>query len=145
MVFLMTYIDSVMESYPILYFIAIDCTFSNVFSSPLGFWSGVRENRRLRRVFRFLSDLQTVQRKDSGWRRRPVSGGRVQGRTYFAAFALMKGVRLFSGGSCSTSSWSQDTQLLYTSFKKSTSYPVGHSLNIIHQFRFKVHSTSLFK
>lgn len=96
-VFLMTYIDLVMKCYPLCYFFTIQHDnlffgaqiFSNVISSPSGVWSGVGENRRLRRVLRFLSDLQAVQRKDSGWRRRSISGGRVQGRNDFPAYALI--------------------------------------------------------
>lgn len=97
MVFLMTYIDSVMKCYPFCYFFTIQHEnlffraqiFSNVISSLSGVGSGVGENRRLRRVLGFLSDLQTVQRKDSGWRRRSISGGRVQGRNDFPASALI--------------------------------------------------------
>lgn len=49
-------------------------------SSSSGVRPGVREGRSFWESLRFLSDLQAVSRKDSGWRRWSFSGGRVQGK-----------------------------------------------------------------
>lgn len=53
---------------------------TNPSALPPGLWSDAGEGGGSPSTLRFLSDLQVVQRKDSRWGRRSISGGAVQGK-----------------------------------------------------------------